>query len=134
MKRLALLVVGAATLASFNATAQSPTPSAAPTFAKDVAPIMYGKCANCHRPGQIAPMSLLTYDAARPWARRSSPVAAADAPGAPTSRRCRCATTSACRKEIAPLRRGSTAAPQGQRPRCRLLRSLRPVGPGTERT
>src|SRR5262245_50331295 len=40
-----------------------------PTFAKDVAPIFYRSCVNCHRPGQIAPMSLLTYDTARPWAR-----------------------------------------------------------------
>ena len=39
------------------------------TFAKDVAPILYEKCAECHRPGEIAPMSLLTYKDARPWAR-----------------------------------------------------------------
>src|SRR5688572_17914194 len=73
MKRLALLVVGAATLASLNATAQSsltgPPGQSAPTFAKDVAPIMYAKCANCHRPGEVAPMSLLSYEDARPWAR-----------------------------------------------------------------
>src|SRR5687768_10874529 len=70
MKRLALLVVGAATLASLNATAQSSsTGQSAPTFAKDVAPIMYGKCANCHRPGEVAPMSLLSYEDARPWAK-----------------------------------------------------------------
>ena len=39
------------------------------TFAKDVAPILYEKCAECHRPGEIASMSLLTYKDARPWAR-----------------------------------------------------------------
>jgi hypothetical protein len=39
------------------------------TFSKDVAPIFYKSCANCHRPGEIAPMSLLTYKDARPWAR-----------------------------------------------------------------
>ena len=39
------------------------------TFAKDVAPIFQEKCQNCHRPGQVAPMSLLTYEDARPWAR-----------------------------------------------------------------
>ena len=39
------------------------------TFAKDVAPILQRSCQNCHRPGSIAPMSLLTYDEARPWAR-----------------------------------------------------------------
>ncbi|GEM_PF-1028450 len=39
------------------------------TFTKDIAPIFYRKCAVCHRPGEIAPMSLLTYKQARPWAR-----------------------------------------------------------------
>ena len=40
-----------------------------PTFAKDVAPILYESCVNCHRPGQIAPMSLINYQEVRPWAR-----------------------------------------------------------------
>src|ERR1700752_4118473 len=39
------------------------------TFAKDVAPILQRDCQNCHRPGSIGPMSLLTYEDARPWAR-----------------------------------------------------------------
>jgi hypothetical protein len=39
------------------------------TFAKDVAPILQRACQNCHRPGSIGPMSLLTYQDARPWAR-----------------------------------------------------------------
>jgi hypothetical protein len=39
------------------------------TFARDIAPIFYANCTNCHRPGQIAPMSLLTYKDVRPWAR-----------------------------------------------------------------
>jgi len=39
------------------------------TYAKDVAPILMDKCQSCHRPGQVAPMSLLTYEEARPWAR-----------------------------------------------------------------
>ena len=47
----------------------TPSSAAAPTFSKDVAPIMFAKCAECHRPGSIAPMSLMTYDDARPWAR-----------------------------------------------------------------
>jgi hypothetical protein len=38
------------------------------TFSKDVAPILYKSCVNCHRPGSIAPMSLLTYSETRPWA------------------------------------------------------------------
>ena len=39
------------------------------TFSKDIAPILQRACQNCHRPGSIAPMSLLTYKDARPWAR-----------------------------------------------------------------
>ena len=39
------------------------------TWADDVAPLLYEKCASCHRPGQVAPMSLLTYKDARPWAK-----------------------------------------------------------------
>jgi hypothetical protein len=38
------------------------------TFSKDVAPILYRHCVQCHHPGDIAPMSLLTYKEARPWA------------------------------------------------------------------
>jgi hypothetical protein len=41
---------------------------AAPTF-NDVAPILYKNCIDCHRPGEIAPMSLLSYKETRPWAR-----------------------------------------------------------------
>lgn len=40
-----------------------------PTFSKDVAPIFYEKCISCHRPGEVAPMSLITFRDARPWAR-----------------------------------------------------------------
>jgi mono/diheme cytochrome c family protein len=39
------------------------------TFTKDVAPILQRSCVACHRPGEIAPMSLMTYEDARPWAR-----------------------------------------------------------------
>jgi len=60
-----LLGVGLVALAQ-PAAAQS---NAAPTFAKDIAPIFQEKCQVCHRPGSIGPMSLLTYEAARPWAR-----------------------------------------------------------------
>ena len=40
-----------------------------PTFSKDVAPIFQAKCEACHRPGSIAPMSLVTFQESRPWAR-----------------------------------------------------------------
>jgi Domain of unknown function (DUF3471)/Copper type II ascorbate-dependent monooxygenase, C-terminal domain len=39
------------------------------TFSKEVAPIFYKHCADCHRPNELAPMSLLTFKDARPWAR-----------------------------------------------------------------
>jgi len=39
------------------------------TFNKDVLPILQKNCQTCHRPGEIAPMSFLTYKDARPWAR-----------------------------------------------------------------
>src|SRR5512147_2728697 len=39
------------------------------TFTKDIAPILYKNCAGCHRPGEIAPMSLLDFESARPWAK-----------------------------------------------------------------
>jgi hypothetical protein len=48
-----------------------PTLSAAqaPTFYKDVLPILQANCQNCHRPGEIAPMSFLTFEQTRPFAR-----------------------------------------------------------------
>jgi hypothetical protein len=65
--------IGAASLVA-SATpvlAQSPAEPAAGavTFSKDVAPILQRVCQDCHRPGMMAPMSLLTYQDARPWAR-----------------------------------------------------------------
>src|SRR5499425_2441296 len=41
----------------------------AATFSKEVAPIFFARCAGCHRPNDIAPMSLLDYKSARPWAK-----------------------------------------------------------------
>jgi mono/diheme cytochrome c family protein len=43
--------------------------AAPPTFAKDVAPILYANCITCHRPGEMAPMPLVTFTQARPWAQ-----------------------------------------------------------------
>jgi hypothetical protein len=51
------------------ATAASGSNAPKVTFTKDVAPILYKSCAECHRPGEIAPMSLLTYQEVRPWAK-----------------------------------------------------------------
>ncbi len=65
------VVTGLLTLSATPAVAQDASSgTAAPvTFAKDVAPILYEHCTTCHRPGEIAPMSLITYEDARPWAR-----------------------------------------------------------------
>jgi hypothetical protein len=50
--------------------AADPVSTARPvTFSKDVAPILQNKCQQCHQPNSIAPMSLITYEDARPWAR-----------------------------------------------------------------
>src|SRR5260221_615495 len=61
MKRAALLVLilGSPVAAS----------AATPTFSKDVAPILYSSCVMCHRPGEVAPMSLVSYEDVRPWAK-----------------------------------------------------------------
>ena len=55
-------------LVGVSVGAQAPAPRQV-TFTKDVAPIFQKSCQNCHRAGSIAPMSLLTYEDARPWAR-----------------------------------------------------------------
>ena len=39
------------------------------TFARDVAPLIHRSCSGCHRPDEVAPMSLITYEEVRPWAR-----------------------------------------------------------------
>jgi hypothetical protein len=53
----------------FVATTLIAAQSQTPTFSKDIAPILYKNCVSCHRPGEIAPMPLLTYAQVRPWAR-----------------------------------------------------------------
>jgi len=66
MLRISLVVgIGLAT----GAAAIAGTVTSAPTFNKDVLPILQKNCQNCHRPGEVAPMSLLTYKDARPWAK-----------------------------------------------------------------
>ena len=64
---VAAFVLGSAVLALPGGAAAQGTE--APTFANDVAPILYRSCVNCHRPGEIAPMSLISYRDVRPWAR-----------------------------------------------------------------
>ena len=61
------LAVGA--FVALNANSASAEVPKTPTFSKDIAPIFQAKCQNCHEPGSIAPMSLRTFQEARPWAR-----------------------------------------------------------------
>jgi mono/diheme cytochrome c family protein len=65
MKRLAVCALAVALSPSVSFAA----PPAAPTFTKDVAPILYQSCVGCHRAGEVAPMSLISYDEVRPWAK-----------------------------------------------------------------
>ena len=60
-------VFAVAAVAALNHTSASEKP--VPTFAKDVAPIVFNKCATCHRPGEAVPMSLTSYQEVRPWAK-----------------------------------------------------------------
>jgi hypothetical protein len=68
---LAVVIVGAALMAHVTVSGQAPAKGTQPgvTFTKDVAPILQKSCQSCHRPGQMAPMSFLTYQEVRPWAR-----------------------------------------------------------------
>jgi mono/diheme cytochrome c family protein len=65
MKRL-LTIAGLLAMAAPGFAADAPKQV---TFSKDVAPIFQKKCQECHQPNSIAPMSLITYQEARPWAR-----------------------------------------------------------------
>ena len=68
MRRLILVVGVSAAAALFSV---HPVTTAAPnvTFTRDVAPILHAKCVTCHRAGEVAPMPLITYQDARPYAR-----------------------------------------------------------------
>src|SRR6266567_7930688 len=56
-------------LASMIAAASVFAADPAPTFYKDILPIIQKNCQSCHRPGEIGPMPLLTYEGTRPWAK-----------------------------------------------------------------
>jgi mono/diheme cytochrome c family protein len=67
-KTVALIGAAFAACAARTVAAANVVPDN-PTFAKDILPIFQKSCQACHRPGQMAPFSLLTYDDARPWVR-----------------------------------------------------------------
>jgi len=53
----------------YACTALAATNPPAVTFSKDVAPVLQRNCQTCHRPGEAAPFSMLTYEQTRPWAK-----------------------------------------------------------------
>ena len=73
LNRIVVVVFGIGTLlttdAAWAAPAVQPEAVSAVTFNKDVLPILQQNCQSCHRPGQVAPFSLLSYKEARPWAK-----------------------------------------------------------------
>ena len=74
--RLSILV---SSLVIFGAacSAADATSGAVPTFNRDIAPILYHNCSNCHRPGEVAPFALLTYDDAAKQAKQLAAITAA---------------------------------------------------------
>ena len=68
MLRVSMALACSAFLVSSIPAAAADSPKTV-TFTKDVAPIFQEKCESCHRPDNMAPMSLLTYEEARPWAK-----------------------------------------------------------------
>ena len=71
MRKTSLLIV-ALFVAAFLFTlpaSQANSPAKQVTFTKDVAPILFKNCAQCHRPDDIAPFSVLSYKDVRPWAK-----------------------------------------------------------------
>jgi len=72
MKKASLVVLASAfclAIAVVGSNTVSGNSKASLTFSKDIAPIFFKNCVGCHRPGEIAPMSLITYKEVRPWAK-----------------------------------------------------------------
>jgi hypothetical protein len=69
MRRIVWLSVPVVVLCMPAAWRGQPADAAAVTYSKDVAPILNEKCVSCHRPGEVAPMSLRSFEEARPYAR-----------------------------------------------------------------
>jgi hypothetical protein len=64
-----LAVVAASSGVGLRAQHAPVTVAGEVTFTRDIAPILQRSCQNCHRPDGVAPMSLITYEDVRPWAR-----------------------------------------------------------------
>src|SRR6266700_1978482 len=65
----ALLTLPALSPGAESSNKGATEPVGQPTFAKHIAPILQAKCQDCHRKGSLAPMSLVTYQETRPWAK-----------------------------------------------------------------
>ena len=66
---VALTALAALAAIPAAALAQEATGAEEITFTRDVAPLIHRSCSRCHRPDEVAPMSLMTYEEVRPWAR-----------------------------------------------------------------
>jgi mono/diheme cytochrome c family protein len=66
--QIGMLMMGLALILSLGTVASTESKTSV-TYTKDVAPILFESCAECHRPGQIGPMSLMNYQEVRPWAK-----------------------------------------------------------------
>src|ERR1051325_11299560 len=64
MRGVVLLILPGLAMAADAVNSNPPV-----TFAKDVAPIFQARCQDCHHKGTAAPMSLVTYEETRPWAK-----------------------------------------------------------------
>ena len=69
MKQAATALAACVAVIGCGVSAMAGEAETTPTFTKDVAPILFENCVSCHRPNHLAPMSLMSYDEARPWAR-----------------------------------------------------------------
>src|SRR3954451_7064003 len=64
-----LVVLAVITAATLSAAGKSDASASQVTFHRDVLPILQRNCQGCHRPGEAAPVSFLTYSETRPWAK-----------------------------------------------------------------
>jgi mono/diheme cytochrome c family protein len=67
--RWAVLLVGMLSIVAGTSRPRAAGSSTTPTFTRDILPIAQKNCQSCHRPGQIGPFSMLSYEGIRPWVR-----------------------------------------------------------------
>ncbi len=68
MRQLGIFLASVLCFAGHANAQEKAVPTPIPTFTKDVAPILEKHCVTCHRPGEAAPFSMLTYEETKPWA------------------------------------------------------------------